>query len=129
MILSLIASSTTDAWVTIPPQDYHEAKMKYASKLLDYLDEYYPKIRGHISEIEAFTPLTVTRYIGTSKGSIYGLDGHFKDLLASKLEARSPIKGLYFCGASLVFGGFNTTLLSGNAVARLMVKDLEKGEN
>ncbi len=122
-VLTILSSQMADAWISLPPEKYHDAKMEYATKLLDFLYQFYPNIRGHIEEMEAFTPITLMRYIHSPGGSIYGVDAYFKDLLASKMQPRSPIKGLYFCGASLLFGGFNTTLTSGYAAAKLIIKD------
>ncbi|KAF0159630.1 MAG: prolycopene isomerase [Syntrophaceae bacterium] len=127
-MLTILSSQTADSWISLPPEKYHEAKMQYATKLLDFLYQFYPKIRGHIEEMEAFTPLTLMRYINSPGGCIYGVDAYFKDLVANKMQARSPIKGLYFCGASLLFGGFNTTLTSGHTAARLILKDQTKNE-
>ena len=121
-ILTILSSQTADSWINLPPEKYHEAKMEYASKLLDFLYQFYPNIRGHIEEMEAFTPLTLMRYIHSPGGCIYGVDAYFKDLLANKMQAGSPIKGLYFCGASLLFGGFNSTLMSGHTAAKLILK-------
>ncbi|MEE9911037.1 MAG: FAD-dependent oxidoreductase [Deltaproteobacteria bacterium] len=123
-VLTILSSQMADAWISLPPEKYHDAKMEYAEKLLDFLYQFHPKIRGHIEEMEAFTPLTLMRYIHSPGGSIYGVDAYFKDLIANKMQPRSPIKGLYFCGASLLFGGFNTTLTSGYTAAKLILKDL-----
>jgi prolycopene isomerase len=126
-VLTVLTSKTTDPFIETPPEKYHEAKFAYAAKMLDYLDDFYPLIRRHIEEIEIFTPMTVMRYIGSQNGAIYGVDSHIKDLIASKLDARSPFAGLYFCGATLLFGGFHTTLMSGNTAAKLILKDLREG--
>jgi len=123
-MLTILSSQMADAWISLPPEKYHEAKMEYASKLLDFLYQFHPNIRGHIEEMEAFTPVTLMRYIHSPGGCIYGVDAYFKDLVANKMQPRSPIKGLYFCGASLLFGGFNTTLTSGYTAAKLILKDL-----
>ena len=122
-VITILSSQMADAWIQLPPEKYHEAKMEYAAKLLDFLYQFYPNICGHIEELEAFTPLTLMRYIQSPGGAIYGVDAYFKDLIANKMQARSPIQGLYFCGASLLFGGFNTTLTSGYTAAKLMLKD------
>ncbi len=122
-VLTILSSQMADAWINLPPEKYHDAKMEYAEKLLDFLYQFHPNIRGHIEEMEAFTPLTLMRYINSPGGSIYGVDAYFKDLIANKMQPRSPIKGLYFCGASLLFGGFNTTLTSGYSAAKLILKD------
>jgi len=125
-VLTLLGGKNPAPWLDMPPEKYYEAKQEYAAKMLDYLDDFYPKIREHIEEIEVCTPLTFMNYIGSPDGAIYGVDCHFKDLIATKFEARSPIKGLYFCGASLLFGGFHTTLMAGNTAGKVMLRDMAK---
>lgn len=125
--ITLLTSKVTDPFVEMPPEEYHEAKFAYAEKMLDFFDQFYPDVRAHIEEIDVFTPMTIMRYIGSQSGAIYGVDSHMKDLIATKLDARSPFTGLYFCGATMLFGGFHTTLTSGNAVAKLILKDLRDG--
>lgn len=125
--LTILTAKLTEPFVDVPPEKYHEAKFGYAEKMLEYFYQYYPDVRDHIEEIEVFTPMTIMRYIGSQNGAVYGTDAHIKDLIATKLDARSPFKGLYFCGATLLFGGFHTTLMSGNTAAKLILKDIKDG--
>ena len=125
--LTFLTGKTTAPFVEMPPENYYDTKLEYAGKMIDYLEDYYPGISEHIEEIEVFTPMSLMRFIGSPCGAIYGVDGHIKDLIASKLDARAPFAGLYFCGSSLMFGGFHTTLISGYTTAKLIIKDLEEG--
>ncbi|MDR2771345.1 MAG: NAD(P)-binding protein [Clostridiales Family XIII bacterium] len=126
-VLTTLTSKLTEPFAALPPERYFDAKFAYAEKMLDYLYDFYPKVKDHIEEIEIFTPMTIQRYIGSQSGAIYGVDSHIKDLIATKLNARSPFKGLYFCGASFMFGGFHTTMMGGNTAARVILNDLRKG--
>ncbi|MDR1421641.1 MAG: FAD-dependent oxidoreductase [Coriobacteriales bacterium] len=126
-VLTVLTSKVTDPFVEYPPEQYHDVKFKYAEKMLDYFYDFYPEVKDHIEEIEIFTPMTLQRYIGSINGGIYGVDSHMKDLIASKLDARSPIGGLYFCGASFMFGGFHTTFMGGYTAARVVLKDMREG--
>jgi prolycopene isomerase len=113
-----------DSWLDMPPETYHENKFKLADKALDLLDRFYPNVREHIEEMEISTPITHMRYLGTPSGQIFGEGVNIKDLITNKLNAKSPIEGLYFCGASIFYGGFHTTYLSGHAVSSLMLREL-----
>lgn len=126
-VIAIMARKTTDFWASLPPEKYYDVKEAYADKCLEFLYQYYPNIRGHIEEAEAFTPLTIMRFIHEPKGAYYAIDLYFKDLIANKLTLDSPINGLYFCGANILFGGYNTSLISGNATARLMLSNDDKG--
>ncbi|MDR0879365.1 MAG: FAD-dependent oxidoreductase [Clostridioides sp.] len=125
--VTLLVSKTTQPFLEVAPEQYHDMKFDYAEKVLDYVDDFYPEIRKHIEEMEVATPMTLMHYIGSQDGAIYSVDGHIKDLIANKMEARSPFEGLYFCGSSLLYGGFHTTFISGNTAAKLILKDLKDG--
>lgn len=126
-VISIITPKSPDFWAELPPEHYHEEKIKYAEKCLEFLYQYFPKIRGHIEEVEAFTPLTLMRYIHTPRGAYYGVDANIKDLIANKLDLDSPIKGLYFGGANVMLGGFNTTMMAGHAAGKRILNDMEQG--
>lgn len=125
-LVSLIRAKTPEPWYNVTENEYHNIKMEYAEEFLEYFYSVYPKARGHVEEYAIATPLTFMRYANAPEGAIYGLDPHFKDLISNKLEVDSPIKGLYFCGASVGMGGFNVTLMSGYSAARRILKDLEE---
>ena len=112
-ILSVLASKLPDWFVNCPPEEYFERKDEYLSRVLDFVYQYYPKVKGHIEEIDCATPVTLMRYLGSPNGGVYGMDAHLKDLIANKWEVNSPIKGLYFCGASVFVGGFNNAMMGG----------------
>lgn len=125
--LNICLSKTLEPWLKMSPESYFENKYKLAEKVLDLLDKFYPKARAHIEELEVSTPLTHMRYLGAPGGAIYATQCNFKDLLANKLEVKSPIEGLYFCGSPVLTGGFNTTYMSGKAVSSVMLKDMAAG--
>lgn len=125
-VLSLLVSKTSDFWTDLTPDEYHDKKLYYAEKAMEHFYSFYPQARGHVEEFAIATPITHMRYANAPKGSIYGLDANFKDLIANKYEVDSPIKGLYFCGASVITGGFNVTLMSGYTVGKKMLNDYTK---
>lgn len=122
-IVSVLASKMPDWFVNCPPEEYFDRKDEYLTRMLDFVYDYYPGIKGHIEEIECATPVTLMRYLGSLNGGVYGMDAHMKDLIANKLEMGSPIKGLYFCGASVFVGGFNNAMASGYYAAKRIFHD------
>ena len=126
-VLTVLNGKTPDVFLKLPPEQYHQAKFDFAEVLLEALYGWYPEVRNHIEEIEICTPVTFMRYLRSPGGCIYGVDSHWKDMIATKLDPKSPIKGLYFCGAALIAGGYINTLLSGNAVAKLILREFEEG--
>ena len=124
---TILASKVPQPFIDLPPEKYHEVKFAFAEKILERFYEFYPEVRNHLEEVEIATPMTFLNYIGSPGGAIYGVDCSTKDMIASKFDPRSPFKGLYFCGVSLIYGGFHTTLRSGYATGRLILKDMAEG--
>ena len=124
---TILSGKVPQPFIDLPPEKYHEAKFAFAEKILNRFYEFYPEVKNHLEEVEIATPLTFLHYIGSPGGAIYGVDCNMKDMIASKLDPRSVFRGLYFCGSSLMFGGFHTTLRSGNAAARLILRDMAEG--
>ena len=125
-VLTVLVGQNFDSWVEMPPESYHENKFRLTGKTLEMIDKFYPNVREHIEEMEISTPLTHMRYLGTPGGEIYAGESFLKDYIVNRFNVKSPIKGLYFCGASIILGGFNTTYMSGKAVSSLMLKEMEE---
>lgn len=121
---ALVALQYGDPWYSISPQEYADAKFSYAEGMLQLAERVFPKIRDHIEELEAATPLTHLRYLGHPGGAIYGFDQYAKDS-SYFLTNRSAIKGLFFAGSWVGGGGFQPTLTSGRSTARAVLKALK----
>jgi phytoene dehydrogenase-like protein len=120
---ALVALQYADPWYSVSPQQYADAKYRYAEGMVQLAERVFPGLRDHLEELEAATPLTHLRYLGHPGGAIYGLDqdAHTQPFLTN----RSPIKGLFFAGAWAGSGGFQPTLTSGRSTARSILKDLK----
>mgnify|MGYP001193216026 FL=1 len=121
---ALVALLYGDPWYAVSPQEYADAKYRYAEGMLQLAERVFPKIRDHIEEVEAATPLTHLRYLGHPGGAIYGFDQYAKDS-PYFLTNRSAIRGLYFAGSWVGGGGFQPTLTSGRSTARSVLKALK----
>lgn len=122
---ALVALQYGDPWYSVSPQEYADAKYRYAEGMLRLAERVFPKIRDHIEELEAASPLTHLRYLGHPGGAIYGFDQYAKDS-PYFLTNRSAIKGLFFAGSWVGSGGFQPTLTSGRSTARSVLKALRK---
>ena len=122
---ALLTTQYVDNWLSVSPHEYSETKCAFAGHLLNLLDQIYPDCRGHIEEMEIATPLTYMRYLGHPGGAIYGFDQYVKD---SKLfvSPESHIEGLIFAGSWAGSGGFQPTLIAGEAASRTILKSLNR---
>jgi prolycopene isomerase len=118
---ALVALQYADPWYTVSPQQYADAKYRYADAMLGLAERVFPGLRDRIEEIEAATPLTHMRYLNHPGGAIYGFDQYAKDS-AYFLSGKSAIKGLYHAGAWAGSGGFQPTLTSGRSTALSILK-------
>jgi all-trans-retinol 13,14-reductase len=93
--------------------DYKEFKKQKAEQLLDVIEQDFPGIKSKIKAYYTSTPLTYRDYIGTYKGSIYGLLKDYNDPLRTMLLPRTSIKNLYFTGQNInVHGVIGVTICS-----------------
>jgi phytoene dehydrogenase-like protein len=74
-----LAPSQPEAWSATSANDYQdspgyaEAKARYADYLLASAERVFPSLRRHIVYQEVATPLTQTRYTGSTGGTSYGI--------------------------------------------------------
>lgn len=108
-----------------------EAELEEGAKLEQVLCQYAPNMRGKIESRFTQTPLDLQRRIGLKNGNVMhlemGLDQMFALRPLPELSGyRTPIKGLYLCGASTHPGG-GVFAASGRAAALVAMHDLEGG--
>lgn len=123
--VALVTLKYGDPWLRVSPRDYYDVKYRVADQMLNVVGKLYPRLRGHIEEMEVATPLTFMRYLGHPRGSIYAFDHHIKD--SEIFIPNEPhIKGLYGAGGWVGLCGFQPTLQSGMTTARAVLKELKK---
>lgn len=114
-----------EPWMRIPPDQYHEIKMRCADSMMNLVEKVFPNVRKHVEEAEVATPLTHMRYLGHPEGAIYGFEQYTKDSMFFQPSRKSPIKGLYFAGGWAGDCGFQTTLQAGVSVGRSVGRSLK----
>jgi len=126
-LVSLVCLQYGDLWKDIAPEQYAQTKYEYAEKLIDLIEQAFPKIRKHIEEVEVATPLTMMRYLNTPGGAIYGFKQNPQDsnLFRDHIDA---VSGLHMAGCWNNMGGFQPTYMAGEATAKLVLKELKEKE-
>ncbi len=93
--------------------DYKEFKRLKAEKLLDVLEMDFPGIRSKKEAYYTSTPLTYRDYIGTHKGSIYGLLKDYNNPFKTMIMPRMNIPNLYLTGQNVnIHGVIGVTICS-----------------
>ena len=122
------------AWVLYAPVhlkdgSWDEANRGVGEQLIDAIAEYAPNIRDYIIDWELFSPEDLERRVFLTNGNIRHLDITPQQMLAQRpsrqLSAyRTPIEGLYLCGAGTHPGG-EVTGAPGHNAAQAVLRDFE----
>ena len=121
---ALVTLKYGEPWLSLPPAQYASEKFRVADNMLRVAEKSFPGLRGHMEELEIATPVTHLRYLGHPRGAIYGFENYIKDSTLF-IANRSPIENLFLTGGSVGLCGFQPTLDSGVATARIVLRKLE----
>ncbi|AFL79587.1 phytoene dehydrogenase-like oxidoreductase [Aequorivita sublithincola DSM 14238] len=113
-------------------EEYLQFKELLTEKMIKTLEKVLPNIREHIVHKELGTPITNQYYINSTDGSVYGTEKKLMQIGPFAYKAKSEIKNLYLCGASIVSHGVAGAGYSGlqtaGEILNLKQKDLLKTE-
>jgi len=103
---------------------YHAIKQRIEDDLVRRLDVLFPGTASRIVFRESATPVSHRRYTGASDGSGYGLAATPEQFFERRPGYRTPIAGLYLCGASTRAGhGIVGAMSSGKHAALSVLRD------
>lgn len=113
-----------ESWGYRRSQEYNERKDAVEANLIDRLEGLFPGTKEAIVFKESASPMSHIRYTRSSAGTGYGIGMTPKQLDTGRAHPRSPLKGLYLCGASGRHGfGIMGALYSGRDAARRIAED------
>lgn len=123
-----VAPSSPEAWGTTRDElesgayqenpIYLERKAEFADRLLRIAESVFPGLREQVVFQEVATPLTHTRFTGSTGGTSYGIAVTPEQFLDRRPGPRTEIPGLFLCGASTRSGhGIGGVAMSGVAAA------------
>lgn len=126
-VRALPATITGDAAGKIDATSWDEAKGAYAERVLDLLEGYAPGVRGKILGCAVFSPLDLERENpcligGDNLSGSHHLDQNFLFRpVAGYSRYRTPVRGLYLCGAA-TWPGAGTGAGSGFMLAKMLAR-------
>jgi phytoene dehydrogenase-like protein len=112
--------------------DWDDHKESWADRVMETVYRFAPNLRGHVLARNIITPLDLERTYGLTGGNIFqgsmvGLENLFSARSAPGAENyRTPVAGLYLCGASVHPGG-GVTGAPGHNSAKRVLADLSGG--
>ncbi len=119
-------------WVTFQPPhlksgSWADVKRQVGEGVIAALEPYAPDIRDCIEQWDVFTPEDIEERVGMTDGNIRHLDFLPQQLFANRpmpgwSSYRTPVKGLYLCGAGTHPGG-EVTGAPGHNAAQAVLED------
>ncbi|MDR0885821.1 MAG: NAD(P)/FAD-dependent oxidoreductase [Clostridiales Family XIII bacterium] len=133
-MIALTIGALEDSWSDIEPEDYVKVKNQFALQAIEtFEDATGCKIQDAIEEFEMATPVTLSRYMYTPQGNIYGYLMYGWDGILSRgltiEEDNNRVPGLKFAGAHGYMGmGFSSSYFSGNLIANMSIEAIKEGK-
>ncbi len=97
--------------------DWDSRRDEIAAMALDAIEAHAPDVRDCVDEIQAMGPPDIEERIGLSGGHIFQGQALPDQMWDRRLSARTPIRGLFLCGAATHPGG-SVIALNGRTAAR-----------
>lgn len=109
-MIRITALANYDLWRKLSPDEYKREKLRWYEKTLESAARFMPEFRGHVVDVDMFTPLTIERFTGRVRGAIYGAAD-------KKYDGVTPYDNLFVCGADQGMVGIVGALVSGIVIA------------
>jgi phytoene dehydrogenase-like protein len=90
--------------------------------VLDEIEAYAPDLRECVEELEVLGPPDIEARIGLSGGNIFQGEALPDQMWDRRLAARTPVAGLYLCGAATHPAG-SVIALNGRNAAMAVLQD------
>ena len=108
----------------VASEGYRFRKEQLTQRLIAEAERIIPGLSQHIVLREASTPLTHTRFTGSTDGTSYGISATPGQFLEGRPGARTPVDGLLLAGASTRSGhGIAGAMVSGVVAADAVLRD------
>ena len=108
--IRVTALANHDYWLSLPEEQYMQAKAEWVKKIRDTAIEHLPDYRPHIIDTDSFTPKTIKHYTGHINGCVYGAP-------EKSLDGSTKLENLFICGTDQGFLGIIGAMLSGITMA------------
>jgi phytoene dehydrogenase-like protein len=107
--------------------DWDGRRSEIGDQVIDLIETYAPDLRDCIAELEVLGPPDVEQRIGLTGGNIFQGETLPDQMWDQRLESRTPVEGLYLCGAATHPAG-SVIALNGRNAAMAVLEDTGVGE-
>jgi phytoene dehydrogenase-like protein len=102
--------------------DWDSRRGEIGDQVLDLIETYAPDLRGCVIETQVLGPRDIEERIGLTGGNIFQGETLPEQMWDRRLEPRTPIEGLYLCGAATHPAG-SVIALNGRNAAMAVLED------
>ena len=102
-------------------EDYEAFKEALGSRLMEYLYDKLPQLRGKVDYYEVSTPLSTNWFGGYQRGELYGLEHTSHRLKQDWLRPKTRIPGLWLTGQDVLTCGVTGAMMAGLITTMSMV--------
>ncbi|HEY7574310.1 MAG TPA: NAD(P)/FAD-dependent oxidoreductase [Thermoanaerobaculia bacterium] len=111
--------------------DWESRREELGDRVVERIGEYAPNVPRSVLARQVLTPLDLERVYGLTEGNIFHGDLNLEQLfflrpVSGWADYRTPIEGLYLCGAGAHPGG-GVTGAPGHNAAKQVLRDRRKG--
>ena len=101
--------------------DYEAFKQGLGDRLMEYVYEKLPQLRGKVDYFEVSTPLSTNWFGGYQRGELYGLEHSGQRLSQKWLRPKTNIPGLWLTGQDVLTCGVTGAMMAGMITTMSMV--------
>ena len=102
-------------------EDYEAFKEALGARLMEYLYDKLPHLRGKVDYYEVSTPLSTNWFGGYQRGELYGLEHTGERLKQDWLRPKTTIPGLWLTGQDVLTCGVTGAMMAGLITTMSMV--------
>ncbi|RRF96751.1 MAG: NAD(P)/FAD-dependent oxidoreductase [Lachnospiraceae bacterium] len=129
--LSITELPLPECFDGVTADNYFETKRRIAGQMIDQVSRRLGvNLRDHIVEIEVETPVTISHYVGSYRGGVYGYQHNMQNSIVARLadiERTTYIKGLVSCGSHQLAGdGMAVNINNGRIAAMQILAEMKK---
>jgi len=107
--------------------DYEAFKAQLGERLMQYLYDKLPQLKGRVDYYEVSTPLSTDYFCAYQRGELYGLDHDPRRMRADWLGPRTRISGLWLTGQDVLTCGVTGAMMAGMLTATALVGPRKMG--
>jgi len=98
-------------------EDYEAFKAQLGERLMEYLYDKLPQLRGRVDYYEVSTPLSTDYFCAYQHGELYGLDHDPERMRQQWLTPRTRVPGLWLTGQDVLTCGVTGAMMAGMLTA------------